>query len=30
MAKKWYVVHTYSGFEKFVAETIRQKAIELN
>lgn len=30
MAKNWYVVHTYSGFEKFVAESIRQKATELN
>ncbi|MGB7294236.1 MAG: transcription termination/antitermination protein NusG [Candidatus Aminicenantales bacterium] len=30
MAKNWYVVHTYSGFEKFVAESIRQRSIELN
>ncbi len=30
MTKNWYVVHTYSGFEKFVAESIRQRAIELN
>ncbi len=30
MAKNWYVVHTYSGFEKFVAESIRQRAAELN
>ena len=30
MAKEWYVVHTYSGFEKFVAESIRQKASEMN
>lgn len=30
MAKNWYVVHTYSGFEKFVAESIRQRAMELN
>jgi transcriptional antiterminator NusG len=30
MAKNWYVVHTYSGFEKFVAESIRQRAIELS
>ncbi|MGD2295310.1 MAG: transcription termination/antitermination protein NusG [Candidatus Aminicenantes bacterium] len=30
MAKNWYVVHTYSGFEKFVAESIRQRAVELN
>ncbi len=28
MEKKWYVVHTYSGFEKFVAESIRQRAAE--
>ncbi|HDT11968.1 MAG TPA: transcription termination/antitermination factor NusG, partial [bacterium] len=26
----WYVVHTYSGFEKFVAESIRQRVIDLN
>lgn len=26
----WYVIHTYSGFEKFVAESIRQRASELN
>jgi transcriptional antiterminator NusG len=30
MAKNWYVVHTYSGFEKFVAESIRERAIEHN
>ena len=30
MAKNWYVVHTYSGFEKFVSESIRQRAIELS
>jgi len=30
MAKNWYVVHTYSGFEKFVAESIRQRALELS
>ncbi len=30
MAKNWYVVHTYSGFEKFVSECIRQRAIELS
>ena len=30
MAKNWYVVHTYSGFEKFVAESIRQRAMELS
>jgi transcriptional antiterminator NusG len=26
MAKQWYVVHTYSGFENKVAETICQRA----
>ena len=26
MAKQWYVVHTYSGFEDKVAEAIRQRA----
>lgn len=30
MAKDWYVVHTYSGLEKFVVESIRQKANEMN
>src|SRR4030067_3861046 len=30
MAKNWYVVHTYSGFEKFVAESIRQRTLELD
>jgi transcriptional antiterminator NusG len=30
MAKDWFVVHTYSGFEKFVSESIRQRALELN
>ena len=30
MAKNWYVVHTYSGFEKFVAESVRQRATELS
>lgn len=29
MSKNWYVVHTYSGFEKFVAESVRQRATEL-
>jgi len=29
MSKNWYVVHTYSGFEKFVAESIEQRALEL-
>ena len=26
MAKRWYVVHVYSGFEKKVAEAIRDQA----
>jgi transcription termination/antitermination protein NusG len=30
MDKNWYVVHTYSGFEKFVAESIQQRAHELH
>ncbi|MGB2908178.1 MAG: transcription termination/antitermination protein NusG [Candidatus Aminicenantaceae bacterium] len=30
MSKNWYVVHTYSGFEKFVSESIHQRAVELN
>src|SRR4030065_2709756 len=30
MSKNWFVVHTYSGFEKFGAESIKQKAIELH
>ncbi len=29
MAKNWYVIHTYSGFEKFVAESIHQRALEM-
>ena len=29
MEKNWYVVHTYSGFEKFVAESVQQRAQEL-
>ena len=29
MSKNWYVVHTYSGFEKFVAESVHQRAAEL-
>ena len=26
MAKQWYIVHTYSGFEKKVTESLRQRA----
>ena len=26
VAKKWYIVHTYSGFEDRVKETLRQRA----
>jgi transcriptional antiterminator NusG len=29
MAKNWYVVHTYSGFEPFVKESIQQRALEM-
>jgi len=25
-ARKWYIVHTYSGFEERVKETLRQRA----
>ena len=25
-SKNWYIVHTYSGFEKKVSESLRQRA----
>lgn len=28
MAKQWFIVHTYSGYERFVMESIRQRADE--
>ncbi len=28
MAKHWYVIHVYSGFEKKVAESIREQAVQ--
>ena len=27
MAKRWYIVHTYSGFEGKVRESLRQRAV---
>jgi len=30
MAKNWYIVHTYSGFEKFVRDSIKERAAEMN
>ncbi|MFM9726218.1 transcription termination/antitermination NusG family protein, partial [Streptomyces scabiei] len=28
MALRWYVIHVYSGFEKKVAESIRETALK--
>src|SRR5271168_3796365 len=28
MSHKWYVIHVYSGFEKKVAQTVRENAIK--
>ena len=28
--KQWYVIHTYSGYEEKVAESIRQRAESLD
>ena len=28
MSHRWYVIHVYSGFEKKVAQTVRETAIK--
>jgi transcriptional antiterminator NusG len=30
MAKRWYVVHAYSGFEKFVMRTLKDRIVRAN